>query len=113
MVIRTFHKQRNIKKILGILIVMLVWIIAVAKISDAIYTEITWLDQNPEFTLWQTMSFAGEIVSENNFPLYTHKITNKRGNIVFLKSSQINLNKYSGKLEVYGEIKDIKKIHLL
>lgn len=88
---------------------MLVWIIAVAKVSNVIYTEITKPDQNQEFHIGETMNFAGEISNESNFPLYTHKITNRKWESVFLKSSSINLNKHNWKLEIYWEIKDIKK----
>lgn len=88
---------------------MLVWIIIVAKISNVIYTEITKPDQNQEFHIGETMNFAGEISNENNFPLYTHKITSRKWEVIFLKSSNINLNKYSWKLEIHWEIKDIKK----
>ncbi len=109
MVIRTFQKQRNIKKTLGIIGTMIVGIFLVAKLSNTIYEKIAEKNANQTFVVGTTINFAGEIESENNFPLYTHKISNKQGNTIFLKSSSINLNSYSGKLEIFGEIKDIRK----
>lgn len=88
---------------------MLVGIIAVAKITNIIYTKITEPNQNQEFRIDDTINFAWEIKDDNNFPLYTHKITNKNWEIIFLKSSTINLNKYYWPLEIYWKIKDIRK----
>ncbi len=108
MVIRTFHKKRNIKKIIGVLFTIIVGSIAVAKITNFLYSQI--IEKNNEkINIWETINFLWEIVDENDFPLYTHKIENKNWESVFLKSSSINLNKYSWILEIYGEIKDIKK----
>lgn len=88
---------------------MIVWIIVVAKISNSIYTKITEPNQSQGFVIGETINFDGEITAENNFPLYTHKITNKKWDSVFLKSSTINLNKHIWKLEINWKIKDIKK----
>ncbi len=88
---------------------MVIGILLVAKLSNTIYEKIVEKNANQTFVVGTTINFAWEINAENNFPLYTHKITNKQGNTIFLKSSSINLNSYSGKLEIFGEIKDIRK----
>lgn len=88
---------------------MILGIIAVAKITNIVYTKITWYNQNQWFIVGENISFVGEIESDNNFPLYTHKITDRKGEIAFLKSSSTNLNNYSWKLEIVGKIKDIRK----
>jgi len=88
---------------------MLIWIISVAKISNMVFTKITEQWQNWKFNIWSNISFAWKITDENNFPLYTHKITNSKWEYVFLRSSVINLNKYLWDIEINWEIKDIRK----
>lgn len=88
---------------------MIIWIIIVSKVSNFIYTEISDINKNTSFDLWKSISFYWEITAENNFPLYTHKITNKKGDTIFLKSSNININKFTWELEIYWEIIDAKK----
>jgi hypothetical protein len=46
MVIRTFHKKRNIKKIIGVLFTIIVGSIAVAKITNFLYSQI--IEKNNE-----------------------------------------------------------------
>ncbi|MDD3262853.1 MAG: hypothetical protein PHR61_03320 [Candidatus Absconditabacteria bacterium] len=87
---------------------MFIGVIIVTKIFDFIQTEITESNKNENLNIGKNISFYGEISIESNFPIYTHKITNKNGEIIFLKSSNINLNKYIGELEIYGEIIDHK-----
>lgn len=87
---------------------MFIWVIIVTKIFDFIQTEITESNKNENLNIWKNISFYWEISIESNFPIYTHKITNKNWEIIFLKSSNINLNKYIWELEIYWEIIDHK-----
>lgn len=108
MVIRNFHKKKNIKRFLKITIWIVIGSIIVARLTNIIYYEIT-EKNNKEIVVWEKINFYWEITDENNFPLYTHKIVDKWWENVFLKSSSINLNKFSWKVEIHWEIINVKK----
>jgi hypothetical protein len=83
-------------------------VIATVKMINFAYTKIEKIQLKQSIVVGQQISFQGEIESKNNFPLYTHKLTNTEGKTIFIKSSKNNLNKYTGEIEIYGEVKEIK-----
>lgn len=63
------------------------------------------------YTLGATLTFSGKLVSDNNFPNYTHSIMTQDGNKVGLKSTTINLNAYvDKKITLVGTVKKYFKI---
>jgi hypothetical protein len=58
MVIRTFQKQRNIKKTLGVIGTMVIGILLVAKLSNTIYEKIVEKNANQTFVVGTTINFA-------------------------------------------------------
>ncbi len=63
------------------------------------------------YTLGATLSFSGKLVSDNNFPTYTHSIITPDGTKVGLKSTTINLNAYiNKKIILVGTVKKYFKI---
>ncbi len=108
MVIRTFQRKKKIKKIIITLFAIIIWAFFIARISDNIYSSII-RNRDNTYKIGTATSIIGTISIENNFPLYTHKITDKHWKIFFLKSSLFNLNNYTGNIEIRGTIKDIKK----
>lgn len=63
------------------------------------------------YTLGATLTFSGRLVSDNNFPNYTHSIMTQDGNKVGLKSTTINLNAYvDKKITLVGTVKKYFKI---
>lgn len=105
MLIRNFQKKRNFRKLTKNILIIVIGAIIVFKVTNFVYYEIT---KDSNLNWQQELSFYWEISVENNFPLYTHKISNTKGDYVFLKSSYINLNSYSGYLEVFGKINEIR-----
>jgi hypothetical protein len=63
------------------------------------------------YTLGASLSFSGTLVTDNNFPNYTHSITINKGEKIGLKSSTINLNAYlNQKIELVGRVKKYFKV---
>jgi hypothetical protein len=55
------------------------------------------------------MKFIWTIKNDNQFPLYTHAITNDDGEKVYVKSTSINLNAQKGEIEIVWEVKEYYK----
>jgi len=63
------------------------------------------------YTLGATLTFSGRIVTDNQFPTYTHSLTTKEWKKIGLKSSTINLNAYvDKKIELVGRVKKYFKV---
>jgi hypothetical protein len=63
------------------------------------------------YTLWASLTFAGRIQIDNNFPNYTHSLITKDWKKIWLKSSSINLNAYvDQKIELVGRVKKYFKV---
>lgn len=110
MLIRSFKKPKEIRKFILWSIGIIVAVCILVKIGTAMYREIfQWQNNGNIFEINKTITFAGNIRAENKFPLYTHNITNKKGEEIFVKSSDINLTKYNGTIEIVGTIEDMQK----
>lgn len=96
-----------------ILLLCLLTAIAITKIlrlqSDNVETANLDVPTLPQFAIGDPVSTSGMLVAENNFPHYTHIITSQDGKSFGLKSSSLNLNNFSGSLEVQGTIGEIVK----
>ncbi len=63
------------------------------------------------YTLGATLTFSGRIVTDNQFPTYTHSLITKEWKKIGLKSSTINLNAYvDKKIELVGSVKKYFKV---
>lgn len=71
------------------------------EIGNIDVTEVT------HYTVWDPISISWTIHLENNFPHYTHILTSLDQNIFGLKSSMLNLNNFSGMIEVAGHISSL------
>lgn len=101
MLIRTFHKQKNIKKIIFIMIWIIAWIFLIFKLANIIYTKYTNQSISTEnWSIWEKIKILWSIETENKFPLYTHKIWDTKWKSIFLKSNTINLNKFDWEKEI-------------
>lgn len=112
MLIRTFQKQRKVKKTILSITGIIVGAIILLKITNYIYVKIITPEtvSTENIKIWNDISFIGKISNENKFPIYTHIITNTNDERLYLKSSSINLNQYNNnKIEIVGTIKDIYK----
>ncbi len=72
--------------------------------SHTITTNIT------EKDLGQEVIVQWRLDVDNNFPHYTHSIVDATKNTIGLKSASVNLNSYSGKVEVVGKVEKFLKL---
>ncbi len=108
MLIRTFQKKRNVKKTILIIIIMVFWIFLVSKITTSIYNKITApkIISAEESKIGNEVTIKWEIKVENNFPIYTHSISNISQKF-YIKSASINLNKFLWATnEIVGKVTD-------
>ena len=116
--IRNFRKNKfNQKKFLTTFIVVLIVIFFFYKIKNFFFNppqEQIWTgdifsgQQLSSYKKWDKIRFAGSLSVDNHFPLYTHTII--RGpDVIWLKSTTINLNNYVWDIEIVGEIIDFDK----
>ena len=91
---------------------IILWVIVLGEISRTIYHNIinhNTQKANSQLAVGKRMKFIGEIKNDNQFPLYTHSITNDNWEKVYVKSTSINLNTQKGEIEIVWEIKDYNK----
>lgn len=93
-------------------ILLCVWTYFLIRLFTGIVDRFNQTPQeNMVYTLGATLSFSGKLVSDNNFPTYTHSIITPDGTKVGLKSTTINLNAYiNKKIILVGTVKKYFKI---
>lgn len=113
MVIRNLRQ----KKIVNAKVIS--WFVLLCVATYFLIKLLVWIttrfNQTPQevmtYTLGASISFSGKIIADNNFPNYTHSITNRDGEKIGLKSSTINLNTYVDKnIELVGRVKKYFKV---
>jgi len=108
MVIRNLKQKKILnKKNIFWLLVVLVGMYFVSKLLGSIVENFTQnTAQNAPYTLGASLTFAGKIIVDNDFPNYTHSLINQEGKKIGLKSSTVNLNAYiDEKIELVGRVK--------
>lgn len=111
MIIRKIKKNGIVSKskilkraiLLLVIFVVLKWI-SLLRNAKWESTRI-WVDQ-----INQEVTIKGYLSPDNNFPYYTHSIIDTTKNKVGLKSASINLNSYSGQVEVIGTVEKFLKL---
>ena len=63
----------------------------------------------PQFAIGDPLNVEGTINAENNFPHYTHILTTQSGESYGVRSSTLNLNKFTGVVEIGGTMQEIYK----
>lgn len=113
MVIRKIKQQEKIakKRMLSTMIAIVV-IVVLIKLIPLITPEGKPEPQRPEYdevpSIGTDVIIFGKVEEDNNFPLYTHKMNDKRD--YGLKGSQINLNKFIDlKVEIEGTVTSMKR----
>lgn len=98
-------KSKVIKRAILILVIFVIlkWI-SLLRNSQSKNTSVGVEQVGKEITI------KGHLSSENKFPYYTHSITNATKNKFGLKSTTINLNSYSGQVEVIGTVEKFLKL---
>lgn len=98
---------------------MIIIVILIVSLQIKNYLQNSW-DQNfwswdvfswgsaKDLIVWQKIIFAGNMDIDNHFPVYTHSIY-RWGTQIGLRSSSINLNNYTGEIEVAGLVLEIYK----
>jgi hypothetical protein len=108
MIIRNLKQKKILnKKTIFWVIVFFVGIYFVSKLFIWIVERFNQTaPQNAPYTLGASLTFAGKIIVDNDFPNYTHSLVNKEWRTIGLKSSTINLNAYiDEKIELVGRVK--------
>lgn len=97
---------------------VLLWFVLLCVATYFLIKLVIWIadrfgstPQEDMYTLGASLTFAGKIVVDNNFPNYTHSLMTSDGKKIGLKSSTVNLNTYANaKIELVGRVKKYFKI---
>jgi len=110
MIIRKIRKNGivNVKKLVkrAILIVIVVLFIKGISYILNIHATNTGISVSQ---IGQQVILQGRLSPDNNFPYYTHSIVDTTKNKVGLKSTSVNLNNYSGQVQIVGIVERFLK----
>lgn len=98
---RRSKRKKTISTILSIIVLSIAsfFVLINFNLEDSIY----------DFFIGQKVEITGKILSDTNFPIYTHKIQ-KNKDTIYLKSSSINLNFFTEKsIKLAWEVVDTDK----
>ena len=113
MVIRKLNKgKHSLKRLVFITILLAGVVFALIKISNIPDQEEDLLENIPDlpnYTEWEHVVASWTLHLNNHFPYYTHILDVSETEKFWLKSSHINLNNYSGHIEVEWSISTIVK----
>ena len=111
MTIRKIRSPYNyMSKIIILCIILLIGIGQFAHKNNNIVLDTNNYIQAPEgIQEWKEIQTTGTIQPDNNFPLYTHSIILEDWSKIWLKSSTINLNIFSGIFNVIWTVSSIQK----
>jgi len=113
MVIRNLRQKKilNTKVIFRFILLCVGTYFLVRLVASVVTTFSQTTPPEVNYTLWASLTFAGRISVDNNFPNYTHSLINKDWKKIWLKSSTINLNTYvDKKIELVGRVKKYFKV---
>ncbi|MFA5747632.1 MAG: hypothetical protein WC872_00795 [Candidatus Absconditabacterales bacterium] len=110
MVIRDLKKHGS-KKILLIIscVFIILFLISVIKVFNKGTYNQTNLTIKGNEVIGDLIKIKGTLINESKFPNYTHVIFDLNGKKIGLKSSVINLNNYSGEIEIIGRLENYLK----
>jgi len=113
MVIRNINKWKpSIKKLVFITILLTLVIFALVKIFSLPSQDEALLENIPDlpsYVEWEHVIASWKLRLDNNFPYYTHILDVSETEKFGLKSTHINLNNYTGVVEVEWSIGTIVK----
>lgn len=110
MIIRKIKKDGivNGKKIIKRAILIIVVLLLIKWIS-ALFQGKNWFGDITPAQVGTSVVIQGYLNKDNNFPNYTHSIVDEEKNMIGLKSATVNLNAYSGKVEIVGKVEKFLK----
>jgi len=110
MIIRKIKKNGivNVTKLLKRALLIAVVFLILKGLASLQVTQETSTNISPD-QIGKEVIIQGRLSSANNFPYYTHSIVDITKNEIGLKSAAVNLNNYSGQVEVIGQVERFLK----